>query len=312
VKNIFFNYYIKKTNMPRHSKRYESSSSSESEYEERRNRKYQSESESSSDSDASQSDLEELECKFDRKFVWRLRREPNLMVNGCESHINIYSQSLHTIAVGDAFPFDGFQDAHNMVWDTTTSEIVIQFNGLYYFSYAFTTDQPCQVAIFVNGVADPTTVAGNNSGATVTAGSQVLRLFIGDRVKLVNWKSNGPINLTYVAAGDINIPTTNADFTMFRIAPLVSQWGPAPLPFEKPTFCDNVPKYNDNDKDGNYVMSKCEVKEYKLEKKLEEKLEKCKKEEQCKPTPPPKKDDSSCESSPRRKKHRKHHRRNCH
>ena len=221
-----------------HKKKYESSSSesycSESEY-----------SCSSSGSSVSEHELREVECKLTKKmerlyckFLWRLRREPCLMINGSDAHASMYSNTIHSIPVGSTVPMDIPQYLVNIIFNPLDNSLTVQRDGLYYFSYTVIFDQPCQISVFVNDVVDPSTSVGNNSGATITVGTQLLRLNAGDKVDLRNWKSNSTLTLAFPASGDQTIATTNADFTLFKIAPLVTKCGPFPTPFPTPTCPD--------------------------------------------------------------------------
>jgi hypothetical protein len=225
----------------RHHKKYESSSSESS----------CSESESChSDSEksyVSESELDEVECKLTKKmerlyckFLWRLRREPCLMINGSDAHAAMYSNTVHSIPVGEVVPMDIPQYLVNIVFNPLDNSLTVQRDGLYYFSYTVIFDQPCQIAVFVNNIADPSTTVGNNSGATITVGTQLLRLNAGDKVDVRNWKSNSTLTLAFPAAGDQSLSTTNADFTLFKIAPLVTKCGEFPAPFPAPTCPDCV------------------------------------------------------------------------
>lgn len=221
----------------RHHKKYESSSESscsesESEYS----------CSASEKSYVSDSELEEVECKLTKKmerlyckFLWRLRREPCLMINGSDAHAAMYSNTNHTVAVGDTVPMDASQFAVNIVFNPVNNSLTVLRDGLYYFSYNIQFDQPCQIAVFINDAPELTAVTGNNSGATTTVGQQLLRLNAGDKVDLRNWKSNSTLHMSFPAAGDQSIATTNADFTLFKIAPLVSKCGEFPAPLPQPT-----------------------------------------------------------------------------
>jgi hypothetical protein len=227
----------------RHHRKYESSSSESSCTE--------SESEHSHScsekSYVSESELDEVEHKLTKKmerlyckFLWRLRREPCLFINGADAYASMYSTSVHTVAVGDTVPMDFGQDLTNVTFDPLNNSLVVHRSGIYYYNYYISFDQPCQIAVFVNDVVLPSTVTGNNSGANPTSGGQLLFLNVGDKVDLRNWKSNSPLTTTFIASGDISIPTTNADFTLYKIAPLPALCGPTPEPFPAPT-CPDCP-----------------------------------------------------------------------
>jgi hypothetical protein len=249
----------------RHSKRYETSSSeSESSY-----------SSDSSRSSVSDSDLEEVECKLTKrieglycKILWNLRREPCLMLNGSDAHASVYSYTQHTTLPGANIAFDLAQYATNVDYTNGDDFMVVRRNGLYYFSWAATFNEPCQLGIFVNAVLDPTTVVSNNSGATVTSASQMLRLLTGDRIELRNL-GNNPLVSAISAAGNPLLQSQNVDFTLFKIAPNKNVCGDFPIPFEKGRCCDNVEKWNCADKNNDGQISACEEKDYNKHNKCE-------------------------------------------
>jgi len=298
--------------MPRHHKKYESSSSSSS---------YSSSSSCSSYSSRTSkssvhSELKELECKLTKKmeklyckFLWNLRREPCLFINGSEAHASVYSFSQHTIVPGGNLPYDLSQDAINVDYTSGNDYLVVKRNGLYFYSWSATFNEPCQLGIFVNGALDTTTVVSNNSGATVTSGSQLLRLLTGDKLEIRNLGNNA-ITTTTAAAGNPLLQSQNIDLTLFKIAPNVNVCGPFPIPFEKGRCCDNVEKWNAADKNADTQISKCEEKIYKTENK-------CDKPHSRPHTPPPH-PGSHCPQPPCeqehecRRKHRRHHRHHRH
>ena len=286
--------------MPHHKKKYASSSSSSS--------SSRSSYSSSSSNSSYASDVEELEYKLTKKieklyckFLWNLRREPCLMLNGSDAHASVYSNTLHITNPGANVAFDLSQFAVNIDYTNGNDFMVVRRNGLYYFSWLATFNEPCILGIFVNNVLDTTTVLANNSGATVTTGSQLLRLLTGDRIELRNLglnpitSANPAVNPAYTA--------TNVDFTLFKIAPNKEVCGPFPIPFEKGRCCDDVEKWNLADKNNDTVVSKCEEKVYKVEKKCERP-----------PTPPPMPcppaPPTPCE--PEKQCHKKHHRHHRH
>ena len=151
--------------MPHHKKKYASSSSSSS------SSSCSSYSSSSSDSSYA-SDVEELEYKLTKKieklyckFLWNLRREPCLMINGSDAHASVYSYTVHTFLPGENLIYDLEQYATNIDFVNGTDYLIIRRSGLYYFAWAATFNEPCQLAVFVNGVVNLSTVISNNSGS---------------------------------------------------------------------------------------------------------------------------------------------------
>ena len=223
----------------RHHKKYESCSSESSDSES----SYCSESSGSS---VSEHELRAVECKLTKKmerlyckFLWKLRREPCLLVNGSDAHASVYSYTVHSTAPGGNILFDKSQFAINVDYTDGDDFLTVRRTGLYFFSWNAQFNEPCQLGLFVNGVLDPTTVMSNNSGATVTAASQMLRLTTGDVIQLRNLGYN-IITSTLAAAGNPSLQSQNVDFTLFKIAPLVDICGAFPEPFPAPTCPDCV------------------------------------------------------------------------
>jgi hypothetical protein len=283
--------------MPHHKKKYASSSSSSS------SSSRSSYSSSSSDSSYA-SDVEELEYKLTKKieklyckFLWNLRREPCLMLNGSDAHAAVYSNTYHTTLTGANIVFDLSQHATNVDYANGNDYLVVRRTGLYAFTLTATFNEPCILGIFVNNVLDTTTVVSNNSGATVTVGSQLLRLLTGDRIEIRNLGLN-PLTSAPAAVNPL-YTVTNFDFTLFKIAPNKDVCGPFPIPFEKGRCCDDVEKWNLADKNNDDQISKCEEKVYKVEKKCET---------PCVPPPPmpcPPAPPAPCE--PEKHCHKRHH-----
>ena len=223
----------------RHHKKYESSSSESSDSE-------SSCSSSSSGSSVSEHELQEVECKLNKKmerlyckFLWKLRREPCLMINGSDAHAAVYSNTVHITPAGANIVFDLAQYATNIDYTNGNDFLVVRRTGLYAFTWTATFNEPCILGVFVNTVLDTTTVVSNNSGATVTVGSQLLRLLTGDRIEIRNLGLN-PLTSAPPAVNPL-FTVTNFDFTLFKIAPNRDVCGAFPEPFPMPT-CPDCPQ----------------------------------------------------------------------
>jgi len=286
-KNLLLLYKTKKL-MVRHSRRYSSESSSESSYSSDSDcsrRSSRSSHSSSSGSSVNEKelkhDLDQLENRFNckikkmyHKFLWHLRRDPCLMVNGSDCYGSFYSTIVHSIPVGDNFPLDNQQNVLNILYNPGDSFFVVQRSGLYFYSWILMVDQPCQVGVAINDVVDNTTIVANNSGANVTSGVQTLALRAGDKVAIKNWKSTSTLSTTFAAAGDQTLPSVNVDITIFRIAPYPGDCCPPPLPFPK-TECHEEPHepHSEDEKPHCHPhppTPPCPPKKTKCDKKFEE------------------------------------------
>jgi len=205
--------------------------------------------------------------KYYCRLLWKLRREPCLFINGSDCYGSVYSNSVHTFAVGDSLTFDYGQNLLNIDYNNGDSFLTVKRTGMFFFSYIALFDQPCQLTLFINGVADASTTVANNSGATQTTGCQLLPLKAGDTVEIKNWKSNSPITTTFAASADQTLPSNNFDFTIFKIAPYFGCGDDGdcpypPMPFEHKSCCYSC------ENDPEPPLSPCE------DKKLEHKFAK--------------------------------------
>jgi hypothetical protein len=223
----------------RHHKKYESSSSESSDSE-------SCYSSSSSGSSVSEHELQEVECKLNKKmerlyckFLWKLRREPCLLVNGSDAHAAVYSNTVHITPSGSNIVFDLAQHATNIDYTNGNDYLVVRRTGLFAFTWTATFNEPCILGVFVNTVLDTTTVVANNSGATVTVASQLLRLLTGDRIEIRNLGLN-PLTSAPPAVNPA-YTVTNFDFTLFKISPDRDVCGALPEPFPMPT-CPDCPQ----------------------------------------------------------------------
>lgn len=104
----------------------------------------------------------------------------------------------------------------NAYHNTGSPEIVIKKDGIYKLYYTDSSDQPLQVAITINGVVYPNSIAGINNGAGAINTRTIVPLRCGDILKVINHTSSaGTITLNENAGGTrIGI---NSNFAAFRL-----------------------------------------------------------------------------------------------
>jgi VCBS repeat-containing protein len=104
---------------------------------------------------------------------------------------------------------------------TGSGDFIIRKDGLYKYSAEFETQEPTQLTIFVNGIANTTTVFGTDSGASQGVINNILKLCKGDCVQIRNaWSvgsSDNSINLDVNPGGTYAANNISVSFT--RIAP---------------------------------------------------------------------------------------------
>lgn len=151
----------------------------------------------------------------------RLMCDDAVMLNGSDAYGSFYSTKTQTIPIGADIIFELNQEVFGLRHLPGASDIYIEKDGVFYFNFEVTTDQPAQFAVVVNGTVNPTTVTATNSGAVQLNLHQLLMLKCGDKISIRNYASAGPTGIitTSVAGGTI-VPSNIADLTLMRIAPL--------------------------------------------------------------------------------------------
>jgi hypothetical protein len=76
-----------------------------------------------------------------------------------------------------------------------TSGISVASQGTYKVAFSVSGTQPCQFALFVNGVLMPESVYGSGAGTQQDTGQDILALNAGDVVTLVNNTSAAAVTL---------------------------------------------------------------------------------------------------------------------
>ena len=101
-----------------------------------------------------------------------------------------------------------------------TKEMIVEHTGIYNATFNLSTIAPAQFALAINGVVNPTTISGTNSGAALNSMIQLIVLKKGDVVTLIdNISAITPINTTNNAGG--TAVGNNTIVTFYRITPCV-------------------------------------------------------------------------------------------
>ena len=82
-----------------------------------------------------------------------------------------------------------------------TSNISISSAGVYEIEFMVSAVEPNQFALFVNGVALPSSIYGSGAGTQQNRGEMIAALAAGDIVSLVNHTSAAAVTLQFLAGG---------------------------------------------------------------------------------------------------------------
>jgi len=154
-----------------------------------------------------------------------------LQIAGTQAFEAVTNAHHEPLVIGEAIDW-----AHNILernmWHMQGSDSIrVEEDGIYDLFADVITNEPAQIAVFVNGTPDLSTVSGRDSGASRTLLRQFIELRRGDLISVRNFESHiGTINTTINAGGEL--VGQNAQFMLFKLTPLAC-YKPEP-PVEPP------------------------------------------------------------------------------
>ena len=113
----------------------------------------------------------------------------------------IYALTPQTVAVDAPVLFDSNGPLSGITHAPASSDIVVVSAGTYSVTFSVSGTEPNQFAIFVNGVANTSTVYGSGAGTQQNTGQAILILGTGDTLTLVNYSSAAAVTLASVVGG---------------------------------------------------------------------------------------------------------------
>ena len=179
-------------------------------------------SSSDSDSEADCDNFDELYCYYKKHLL----QDPALMIAGASTYANLYNTDiLQKIPINAPLTESLFGPTKNVDHPTPNGPVYVRESGTYLIVYSIETDQPCQFAVYVNGVLKPNTVLGTNSGSGQLVSRQTLVLEKDDHVIVRNHTSgvlNGAVDIIQFAGG--TGIQANVQFVLTKIAPHQRYW----------------------------------------------------------------------------------------
>jgi hypothetical protein len=123
------------------------------------------------------------------KFKKYLLSKCYLFIEGAYNYTDVFSKTTQLVPL--EWPFHFTHDrCHNHVFHLSgTPEVVIEAEGLYDVFVDIITNGPAQLSLFVNGVFEPSTISGRDSGGNRCIVRQILKLKCGDVLTVRNYKS---------------------------------------------------------------------------------------------------------------------------
>ena len=161
---------------------------------------------------------EHYKCYYE-KFRNYLLSKWKLQIAGSPAYLSVSSDITQTLALNDSLHFSNKLINRNIEFIPGSTNVLIRQDGVYDLFADLSADEPTQITVFVNGVADLSTTFGRDSGAARTLLRQFLSLKKGDIVSVRNYSSHAnPFHISENAGG--NYIGQNVMFMLFMLSPL--------------------------------------------------------------------------------------------
>jgi len=140
-------------------------------------------------------------------------------LSGSSAYIGTNSSHEQNIPVGDAFDLEYDTIVKDIDFSHGTPDLIIKKSGIYDIFSDIITDQPAQLTLFVNGVPNPLTTTGRDSGGNRSIMRQFIRLNAGDVINVRNWESHAGTLTTNLVSGGSQ-PGHPVKFMVFLLSEL--------------------------------------------------------------------------------------------
>jgi hypothetical protein len=174
---------------------------------------------------SSSSSSSESEHKFDINQIYqyfknKLVQDNELMVAGSSAYFYSGNKQNQLIAPNSTAQFANNYQSFNIEKTHPNSPFYVREDGIYIIFFCISTNSSAQFTLFVNGVVQPLTCVGTNSGAGQLVSRQLLALKKDDNVIIRNYISATTVNSECKAGGLIE---GNDLVTVFvKLAPLIT------------------------------------------------------------------------------------------
>jgi len=154
-----------------------------------------------------------LKCLY-TKFKQYLLCDDKLQITGSPSYLSLSNTVYQLVNQNNPFYFSHTIVKKHMEYMPGGTDIVVKENGLYDVFVDIATNEPLQLALSINGVINPYTIFGRDSGANRVIIRQFVLLKRGDVVRIMNL-STSEVTTTQNAGG--NYIGNNCMFMLFKL-----------------------------------------------------------------------------------------------
>lgn len=160
-------------------------------------------------------------CSFEEIYKYykmRLLKDKELMPAGSTAYVNAYDDDSTNTPRTFGVEFPHVDIKKNVDHLYPNSPFYVREAGVYVLFFMASTDNPCQYCIFLNGVEQPLTRVGTNSGSGQGILRTLLRLKNNDAIVIRNSESAAVTILTQPFIGGLQ-KGNNDTFLLFKVAP---------------------------------------------------------------------------------------------
>jgi hypothetical protein len=151
------------------------------------------------------------------KFRNYLLAQCELQIAGPSAYSEAVSDVVQEITAGNTFDFNYKLENRNVEHIQGSDSFTVKQDGIYDFFVDLATNEAVQLSLYVNGVVEPTTVFGRDSGGARLLLRQFLALKCGDKVTVNNNLSNATSLTTAINAGG-QLVGENLQLIAFRLS----------------------------------------------------------------------------------------------
>ena len=174
-------------------------------------------SESSSSSSSECKEKYKL-CDIYTYFRNRLLEDEQLMVAGSDSYICSVNNLTQVIPNTHAITCNEITLQYNVDNFHNLAPYYIRESGVYVIFNLLNTDSSCQFTIFVNGIVQPLTCLGTNSGAGQLVSRHMIKLLKDDSIVIRNYISTAASVKSNLYSGG-SLPGNDISLLIMKIAP---------------------------------------------------------------------------------------------
>lgn len=158
-------------------------------------------------------------CDIYNYFRNRLLEDEQLMIAGSTAYCGTSNNVSEIVPNNHVLKFNNNVVMFNIDKFNESSPFYVRESGIYVFFICINTDSSAQFTFFINGIADPYTCIGTNSGAGQVVSRHMIQLNKNDSVSIRNYISSNTSVTTNVGMGGLQVGNS-AVAIGFKLAPL--------------------------------------------------------------------------------------------